>query len=41
MVMDNATFHKRADMIQTIESQGCMVECLPPYGPDLNPIEPK
>ena len=41
IVMDNATFHKRADMIKAIERPGCVVECLPPYSPDLNPIEHK
>ena len=41
IVMDNATFHKRADMIQAIESHGCIVEFLPTYSPDLNPIEHK
>ena len=41
MVMDNATFHKRADMMQAIESHGCIVEFLPPYSPDLNPIAHK
>ena len=41
IVMDNATFHKRADMIEAIEKHGCMVEFLPPYSPDFNPIEHK
>lgn len=39
IVMDNATFHKRKDMIEAIESRGCVVKFLPPYSPDLNPIE--
>jgi transposase len=41
IIMDNASFHKRADMIQAICSQGARVEFLPPYSPDLNPIEHK
>lgn len=41
IVMDNASFHKREDMIQTIEEQGHIIEFLPPYSPDLNPIEHK
>ena len=41
IVMDNATFHKRKDMIQAIKSQGHTPEYLPPYSPDLNPIEHK
>ena len=30
-----------ADMIKAIERPGCVVECLPPYSPDLNPMEHK
>ena len=41
IVMDNATFHKRLDMIEAIEEHGCIVEFLPAYSPDLNPIEHK
>jgi len=41
IVMDNATFHKRSDMLQAIKNSGCIVEFLPPYSPDLNPIEKK
>ena len=41
IVMDNATFHKRHDMRQAIRERGCHLEFLPPYSPDLNPIEHK
>ena len=41
IVMDNATFHKRADTQQAIREAGCVLEYLPPYSPDLNPIEHK
>lgn len=41
IVMDNATFHKRQDMIKAISDSGCTLEFLPPYSPDLNPIEHK
>lgn len=41
IVMDNASFHKRADMIEAINDHGCILEFLPPYSPDLNPIEHK
>lgn len=41
IVMDNASFHKRFDIIELIESKGCIIEFLPPYSPDLNPIEQK
>ena len=39
VVMDNASFHKSAKTIELIESVGCKVIFLPPYSPDLNPIE--
>ena len=41
IVMDNATFHKRLDILKAIEDKGCIVEFLPTYSPDLNPIERK
>ena len=39
IVMDNASFHKRDDIRQAIENAGSILEFLPPYSPDLNPIE--
>ena len=41
IVMDNASFHKREDMTEAIKKQGHTPEYLPPYSPDLNPIEQK
>lgn len=41
IVMDNASFHKREDMLDAIDKHGCTLEFLPPYSPDLNPIEKK
>ena len=41
IVMDNASFHKRSDMIEAIQDKGIILEFLPPYSPDLNPIEHK
>ncbi len=41
VVMDNATFHKRQDIQNAIMDAGHTLEYLPPYSPDLNPIEPK
>ena len=41
IVMDNASFHKRADMVQAIEEAGHIPLYLPPYSPDLTPIEHK
>jgi len=39
VVMDNAAFHKSLKTKELIESVGCKVIFLPPYSPDLNPIE--
>jgi transposase len=39
VVMDNAAFHKSKKTRQLIESVGCTLLYLPPYSPDLNPIE--
>ena len=41
IVMDNATFHKNIDMLNMIRDAGHIIEFLPPYSPDLNPIENK
>ena len=41
IVMDNASFHKRQDMIKAINDHDCILEFLLPYSPDLNPIEHK
>jgi len=39
LIMDNATFHKSQKTQELIEKSGCEVLFLPPYSPDLNPIE--
>ena len=39
VVMDNLSSHHRAGIREAIESAGCTLAYLPPYGPDLNPIE--
>jgi len=39
VIMDNATFHKSQKTKELIESAQCRVLFLPPYSPDLNPIE--
>jgi transposase len=39
VVMDNAAFHKSPKVREIIESVGCNLIYLPPYSPDLNPIE--
>lgn len=39
VVMDNLSSHKRARTRELIESVGAELRFLPPYSPDLNPIE--
>ncbi|MFT6072007.1 MAG: transposase [Alphaproteobacteria bacterium] len=39
IVMDNASFHKSPRIRTAIEQAGCRLIYLPPYSPDLNPIE--
>jgi transposase len=39
VIMDNASFHKSKASLQIIQEAGCDVLFLPPYSPDLNPIE--
>ncbi len=39
VVLDNASFHKGGRIEKLIESVDCKVVYLPPYSPDLNPIE--
>jgi len=40
VVMDNLSSHKSAAVQEAIEAVGATVRYLPPYSPDLNPIEP-
>ncbi|WP_348523265.1 transposase [Dysgonomonas sp. PH5-37] len=41
IVLDNTTFHKRNDALLAVQQHGHTLEFLPPYSPDLNPIERK
>ena len=41
VVMDNASFPMRDDIQTAISNAGHILEYLPPYSPDLNPIEQK
>jgi transposase len=41
IVMDNSAFHKGKDIQKIIEDCGHNLLYLPPYSPDLNPIEHK
>ena len=39
IIMDNAAFHKSPETAAIINGTGCDLIFLPPYSPDLNPIE--
>ena len=39
MILDNLASHKRAGVREAIEEVGASLLFLPPYSPDLNPIE--
>lgn len=41
IIWDNATFHKSLRLREIIEKAGHTMIFLPPYSPDLNPIEHK
>jgi transposase len=39
VVMDNLSSHKGPRVRELVEERGCTLLYLPPYSPDLNPIE--
>lgn len=39
VIMDNLSSHKQTSVVQAVEARGAQVVFLPPYSPDLNPIE--
>ena len=39
VILDNASVHHCDGTVELIESAGALVIFLPPYSPDLNPIE--
>ena len=41
LVLDNAAFHRKSVLPNLARKYGCEVLFLPPYSPDLNPIEKK
>lgn len=41
IILDNATFHKKSVLAYLASKHNCQVLFLPPYSPDLNPIEKK
>ena len=40
VILDNLSVHRAARVRRLIEAAGCRLLFLPPYSPDLNPIEP-
>lgn len=40
VIWDNLSVHKSDTAQQLIEARGCQLRWLPPYSPDLRPIEP-
>ena len=40
VIMDNASIHHTENNVQLIENPGAKLLFLPPYSPDLNPLEP-
>ena len=39
IVMDNASFHSKKRLLSAAQFAGCRLLFLPPYSPELNPIE--
>ena len=39
VILDNASIHHTENVVKAIEDIGVLVHFLPPYSPDLNPIE--
>lgn len=39
LILDNVRFHKTKEIVALIESKGAKAVFLPPYSPDLSPIE--
>ena len=39
IILDNATFHRKSVLPELAKKKNCHVLFLPPYSPDLNPIE--
>jgi transposase len=40
VLMDRLAVHRTVEVRQLIEARGALLRLLPPYSPDLNPIEP-
>lgn len=40
VILDNASFHRKAQLTALLQEVGCFLLFVPPYSPDLNKIEP-
>ena len=39
VIMDNCSIHHVPEVVKSIKDVGALIHFLPPYSPDLNPIE--
>lgn len=39
VILDNAAFHRKDKLRAILATKGCLLLALPPYSPELNPIE--
>ena len=39
VIMDNASIHHTDSVVSMINATGALIRFLPPYSPDMNPIE--
>ena len=39
VILDNASIHHNEEVLDSIQDTGALVQFLPPYSPDMNPIE--
>jgi transposase len=39
LILDNCAVHKTNALREVVEAHSCLLVFLPPYSPDLNPIE--
>ena len=41
IILDNASFHRKTRLLELASKKSCQIIFLPPYSPDLNPLEKK
>ena len=39
LMLDDAQVHHNGRIAEIVEARGCLIQYLPAYSPDLNPIE--